>query len=211
MIISHEHKFVFVSTPKAGTHSMFPFLEKHYGGLRQTGPYHRREVPPKCEDYFIFAVVRNPYNRAVSAWWHLLYRMPYREIWRPIVGAVDFAHFVKWACAWRARHNAWPPNRGNEVLHNQTEWLSVMPRLDAVLHLETLAQDFSRLPFCVGEPIIQRRNSGGKGVEVSDYGRWEDYMTPEAVKMIAMQWAQPDFKRFGYTTAITHQPCSSLR
>lgn len=91
MIISHQHRFIFVAVPKTGTHSVRQALREHMGPddleqvklfvekkfpwpeLAQLGHGHislqqlRPFLPPKQFDrYFKFAFVRNPFDRFVS-------------------------------------------------------------------------------------------------------------------------------------------------
>jgi hypothetical protein len=64
MIISHEHKLLFLSSPKCGTHSGYQLLLS-YGG-ETIEAQHGVIVPDEYKDYFIFTFVRNPYDRVAS-------------------------------------------------------------------------------------------------------------------------------------------------
>jgi hypothetical protein len=91
MIISHQHRFVFVAVPKTGTHSVRQALREHLSpeDLEQVGLFvskrfpmaelaairhghlSLRQVRPHLGDaafasYFKFAFVRNPFDRFVS-------------------------------------------------------------------------------------------------------------------------------------------------
>jgi len=91
MIISHQHRFVFVAVPKTGTHSVRQALREHLSpeDLEQVGLFVNkrfpmeelaairhghlslRQVRPHLGDaafasYFKFAFVRNPFDRFVS-------------------------------------------------------------------------------------------------------------------------------------------------
>lgn len=91
MIVSHQHRFVFVAIPKTGTHSVRQALRKHLGpedleqarlfvekrfpfpelaslkhghiSLQQVRPFLGEE---KFTSYLKFAFVRNPFERFVS-------------------------------------------------------------------------------------------------------------------------------------------------
>lgn len=196
MIVSDEHKFVYVSTPKSGTHTMFRYLEEEWEGVRQDGAFHRLQVPPECREYFVFTTVRNPFPRAVSCWWHLLFRDPYRTLWRPRIGTFDFVEFCRFLVAGEI-----PSVRGDVVCMSQHEWL-LRVRPAAVLHLETLEAEFLRLPFVTAAGVeavnIPRRRSNDERAEISDYGNWREIMTDPAADLIR-QWACGDFEQFGYS------------
>ena len=91
MIISHQHRFIFVAVPKTGTHSVRQALREHMGAqdleqvglfvqkrfpipelarlqhghlsLQQIRPYLR---PQEWDSFFKFAFVRNPFDRFIS-------------------------------------------------------------------------------------------------------------------------------------------------
>ena len=76
MIISEKNNYVFVSTPKTGSHTMFKILQEQYDGVRY-GPsngynFHEWVTPVQYKNYFHFSTVRNPYTRFVALWWSLL-------------------------------------------------------------------------------------------------------------------------------------------
>lgn len=91
MIISHQHRFVFVAIPKTGTHSVRQALREHLGpdDIEQVGLFVNKRFPfdelarikhghlsltqvrpflgeRHFTEYFKFAFVRNPFDRFVS-------------------------------------------------------------------------------------------------------------------------------------------------
>lgn len=91
MIVSHQHRFVFVAIPKTGTHSVRQALRAHLGSedIEQVGLFVNKRFPyaelaqikhghlsllqvrpflgeQEFSSYFKFAFVRNPYDRFVS-------------------------------------------------------------------------------------------------------------------------------------------------
>ena len=84
-IISHKHKFIYCSVPKAGSSSVKDSILKLHlvenrGGvsthkifkeedmLIKMGDFRIRRLKREYGDYFMFAVVRNPFSRLVSCY-----------------------------------------------------------------------------------------------------------------------------------------------
>jgi len=204
MMIDHDRRFVFVSTPKAGTHTVFAALSENYGLQREPGGFHRKDAPARCDDYFVFSTARNPYSRAVSVWWHLLFRDRYRDQWRPKIGTLDFLGFLKWM----VNHPEPPALRGDVVLRPQMAWLCNV-RLDRILHIEQIEPEFNALPFVEAPIEIARRLSSGAAADVSDYGDWRsvfacggDGYAKQAAALVR-QWDRKTFDRCGYSTDWT--------
>jgi hypothetical protein len=91
MIVSHQHRFIFVPIPKTGTHSVRQALREHLGpdDIEQVGLFVNKRFPytdlaainhghfsiaqvrpylgnETVNDYFKFGFVRNPFDRFVS-------------------------------------------------------------------------------------------------------------------------------------------------
>ncbi len=91
MIISHQHRFIFVPVPKTGTHSVRQALREHLGpeDIEQVGLFVNKRFPfddiarirhghlsvrqlrpylgdEACDGYSKFTFVRNPFDRFVS-------------------------------------------------------------------------------------------------------------------------------------------------
>ena len=65
MIISQTHKYVYIGIPRTGSKSMNHWLREYFDG-RWYGGHHDYTVPEEAAGYFIFTVVRNPYDRRAS-------------------------------------------------------------------------------------------------------------------------------------------------
>lgn len=71
MIISHEHKYVFINVPSTGSTAISAELRDHYGGeriLRKHSNYteFRKFVGADFKQYFVFATTRNPLDLLVT-------------------------------------------------------------------------------------------------------------------------------------------------
>ena len=192
MIVSDKHKFVFVSTMRCGTHTMFNALQGPvYQGYHEQrhGGYHNRIVPPRAKDWFTFAVSRNPYSRLVSIWRVITQGTRYRH-YTPL-GKCSFPLFACWCAA--------EPNIGKRagMLLPQGQWLDGI-RLDTILRLEDLDAEVKRLPFWTGpdhvEPAPNRTCIGQP--------HWSTYYSDPEIIAAAQDWAGDDFETYGYQRTI---------
>ena len=151
MILSRKHKYVFISTPKTGSHTFFKLLEEEFDGTRQWPEFHRTEMPPNTSGYTVFSTVRNPYSRLVALWNSLLHnpndRHGYRDAWLSAIRKDDFLTF----CAFAAKHHK-NIEHMNEVrlprlMTPQHRWYGKMPEDLIPLHIENIKKEFHRFPF----------------------------------------------------------------
>lgn len=72
-MINHEHKFLFLHLPKTGGTSINKFFnDKFNNNERDFGhPYLSDYKCNNFDDYFKFTIVRNPYDRLVSAFFYM--------------------------------------------------------------------------------------------------------------------------------------------
>jgi hypothetical protein len=191
MIISKKHKFVFISTPKTGTHTMYKILPDEYEGVQKEGPYHQTEVSEEFSDYFIFTTVRNPFERMVSIWHALIERDNYRNIFLPLVGGVEFIDFVKWIT--KLEPDERPKGKGGVLLHPQSYWLKGVS-LDKFIKIENVDEEFSMLPFY----IQSTEHKEIPKVLARKHKKWKDVKCNESRELI-VRWAKEDFEIFNYS------------
>ncbi len=105
MILSRKNKYVFISTPKTGSHTFFKLLVEQFDGTRMGGEFHRTEMPPNTDGFTVFSTVRNPYDRLVALWNSLLHnkndKHGYRDTWMSVLKNDDFLTF----CRFAAKHH----------------------------------------------------------------------------------------------------------
>ena len=194
MVISDEYKYVFISTPKTGTHTFYKMLPEEFAGKRQQGAYHRRDLPRKIEGYTVFSTVRNPYERLVALWNSLLHTKPdphaYRDTWLSVVKRDDFLTFCKYVAANHHRIEMNPDLRMPNLLVPQNRWYRGMPADVIPLHLENLDEEFHALPFVDKRVTIPHELK-------RDHASWDEIKTDELIHY-ANIWAGDDFERFGY-------------
>ena len=194
LIVSNKHKYVFISTPKTGSHTFFKLLPEKFDGVRQDGAFHRREIPKGTESYTIFSTVRNPYERLVALWNSLLHTKPdpyaYRDTWLSVIRKDDFCTFVKFAADNHHRIETMRSLRMPNLMVPQYRWYSKMPANVIPLHLENLSEEFHALPFVTEHVTIPHELK-------RDHATWDDMKTDE-ITAYANEWAGDDFEKFGY-------------
>jgi len=206
MRINKKLKFVFISTPKACTHTIYNILEKHFSdGLLRAG-FHNNQIVNSYQSYFRWTVVRNPFTRAVSIWWSAcrLAHLDQYKFRRLSGGQYDFTRFVVWMSGVsEARRNREP------LLMNQSDWLAPVEPINA-LHLENLQEEIKYLSFWKDNIKIQRLNTTDEKIQTQSQLEGEQitkpsikelYKDPEAVDAV-LKWAGNDFSRFGYEKSV---------
>jgi len=208
MRISKEHKFVFISTPKAATHSIYKMLKEHYSKKLLEGGFHSTEIPSPYRRYFRWTICRNPFSRAVSLWWSgckLAHLDQYK--FRERCGSIDdFTQFMVWLAGTSLEERGLEP-----LMNNQTDWLAPVEPVHAI-HLEHLKEELNQLPFWKKEIELPWLNTTSQKIEsqIKNKGQtiirppwWKMYREEEAIEAV-LNWAGNDFERFGYSKEIPH-------
>jgi hypothetical protein len=86
-MISHEYKCIFVHIPKTGGYSILDAFDMNFidenSNFLNTGLYssvdHWGRYYWSYRDYLTFSVVRNPWDRFISAWKYICNRVPYSK------------------------------------------------------------------------------------------------------------------------------------
>ena len=217
MIISHKHRFIFFAQPRTGTHAIRAALEPHLGphdwqqqsltrtvrlpvpelarighghiSLRQVQAHLPGEI---WRDYFKFAMVRNPYERYVSACTFLNRR-------NPGYAGTETA-FMKSALM-RERF------RRRVLVRAQVELLvdeAGAVGMDFVGRYERLQHSFDQACERAGVPLtpLTRRNASHYG----DYRRYYDDGLLDQVNA----FYRTDFDRFDYAVAESAEALTCL-
>lgn len=185
MMISHEHRFVFVSTPKAGTHSMYELLGQY--GAHRYGGYHETHLPPDVKGYYHFTTCRHPIDRLVAAWYSLLFHSDHRDAFVRHVGNDTLPAFLRWVMKHPNHRNLIGP--GKMTITPQSVRLKHL-RLDGVIRMERLAQDFANLPFVDAPVDIPHALS-------RPHPPWH-VLIPEPLLHDVVRWLAPDFQCLPY-------------
>lgn len=181
--------FVFVDLPKCGTTSVRKAL--HEADVVDphcaTWDWHRREIPAAVEHLPRFAIVRNPYTRALSLWHFERYQVRQR-------GKRDrFDTPLEYWQHWQLERlegflEALIENRGRSAY-----WLYLPCALFlapcepvTVLALEQLQRQWDHQPELPALTIPHERRQA-----------YHETLTPTQCRLIE-QWAREDFERYGY-------------
>lgn len=201
--ISDEHKCIFVHIPKAAGSSIKVAL-----GLRGSGhPFwtqYAERHPKRWNEYFTFTVVRNPWDRAVSAFayarmetsfWHDARLLPHPDY--EMLKGMNFKEFClfirKNEHAFRSgkllRHESWSPQYLWVAREHDRKIETIVKR---VLRYESLDEHF---PMLMTELSI--RGVQMPHVNKSKRGSYRDYYDEESKQIIADLY-EVDIKLFGY-------------
>ncbi len=206
MLISDEHRFVFVHVQKTGGITIAHLLRDVMPDLRQwpaRGTKHAKLATaltdePRLADYWITGFVRNPWARLVS-WWSMIQRfkthaeaghersaarLAHSRFMRGSAAYDDFSQFVL---------------RGSEDFDRlrtpQLDYLRAPGRdADFVGRTESLAADVERmyahlgLPYAGEVPHVNR----------SPHAPYRDYYTPETRDHVGRLFAA-DIEAYGYS------------
>lgn len=185
MMISKKHRFVFVSIPKNATNTMYRMLENTFGAKLYNNEFHSWEVPKDVNKYFKFAVIRNPYDRAVSAWKAIMQNKQINHddpVFDSCPSWGNFEVLLSWAIA-----NPLIPGS----LRPQMHFLD-MVKVNKTVKIERLDSEVMQLPFAKGMGIsLPRINSSNR------HPNWETYMSKTAVKAINTLYKR-DFECLDY-------------
>jgi hypothetical protein len=205
VIVSHQHKYLFVELPRTASTAISHELRELYEGtsiLRKHATYRDflRLATPEERSYFVFSAIRNPLDDAVSLYFKYrsnhkskftdpakiekhkrladyVGRIKYRFVYeRGVDFATYFKHFYKI-----------PYNNWSDMAHRE---------FDFVIRFENLQADFTKVLQLIGvepkRPLPVVNSTGGKE---RDY---KSYYTPEIIPH-AKHVFGPYMQQWGYT------------
>jgi hypothetical protein len=217
LLISNRHKFIFVHVPKtAGTslaRALEPYSDNHpREGLRRilshlpvpeshetvafrmhvTARWARLKLPADVYNgYRKFAVVRNPYDRAVSLYHYLSQRTDHHLYER--VSRMSFKGYLDYLAK---RRRSKDPTQLFYIGDAQGQ-----PIVDDILRFENLNDDFANLCGNLGMPgrvELPMRNT-------SDHSPYWEYYTDDRTRDMVRDLFAVDFAAFGYSTNINER------
>jgi len=213
MIILPDFKMVVVGPTKCATTTLHNELVLRPWNGFQLDPddQHDFGIPEEYVDFRVVSPVRNPYERAMSLYWHYLrdvrrvraiaagakhpkewqkIKLPFEEIPLPrymeMVLAGNLVHLDQWMHMF--------------FLNSVSDWLTHVHRVDDIIHVENLSGEWNKLfDYRLGDTKFGFHNNPGRDP-------WETHKSEKAIDLIN-EWAAEDFTRFGY--AYQTCPCQS--
>ena len=181
MIVSHEFKTVFITTPKSGSHTGFKLMEKYLQGKARR---FNHIIPGKDDypGYFRFTFVRNPYERFCSLYHACVVND--NKSWVPKKARKNILNYAKWY-ANLTKNKSWIRK---DLTASQSEWHKYST-IHKYIQIENAQKEIDELFFPTKIIIpheLKRKHS-----------TWEEVRTEELTKLINY-WAGQDFSLYGY-------------
>ena len=192
-MIRHDHKFIFIHIPKTGGTSIEGIFKEDVGGPFEGSRGVKRKHasarkmkkihPAEWDEYFKFAVVRNPFDLLVSRYhWsrdvQCLSSFNEKKTFRQFIIAIDRGGFKpKWA-----------------VPKSQLSFLSVNKemKMDFIVRFENLQEDFNIVCDKIGIPRKELPH-----INKSNHKHYTEYYDDETREIVAKRYAK-DIEYFGY-------------
>jgi hypothetical protein len=187
-----ECKAIFVHIPKCAGVAVNRALFGNLAGGHTTLDEYLNIFEPACIDrYFKFTIVRNPWDRLVSAFFFLrsggMDQKDHAGFVKEFGHLDDFKCFVK---DWVNRDNIWRWHQFRPQYHYMLEKRGKV-KLDFVAFLENIDKDFSRISQSMGLTCsLPRANS-------SEHRSYMDYYDAETADIVASVYAD-DIRMLGY-------------
>jgi len=193
MIISDSHNFVFVATTKTASTSIEKHLNPYKAEYKVThlaGSYNKHcplkiiyQKFPFIEDYFKFAIVRNPFDWVVS--WYF-----YRKTQQNKNNTKDIS-FKKWLI----EENSSAYNiKGIGLSLSQYDIINCNAdiKIDFIGRYENIQKDFNVICDKIGAPQKQLPH-----INKSKHKHYTEYYDDETREIVAKKYAR-DIEYFGY-------------
>lgn len=204
MIISDEHRYVFVELPRTGSTAVATELVENYGGRAILGKHSTyrdflRVATPEQKSYFVFSGIRNPLDVAVSRYVQLKTNKGQR--FTDPIKLVDRNTAVE-----KMENRVYRWVQQNDATFEQflrrwyllpyDTWASLdHKRMDMVLRFENLAEDFAEVIGRIGlEPVRPLPIVNPTPARARQF---ETYYTPAAIARAVWVFG-PYMEEFGY-------------
>ena len=185
--------YYYFDCAKTATQAVTTILKGQYGGVLA---WNDAVAAARDRGKYVFATVRNPYDRALSLW-HVLCRPgDYHGV--VAAGVTDPAACIRYLAdgSYRRLRRAAGRTTREHLSETCSEWCGP-GKLDAVVRFESLLEDVNRLPFIkapLAEMPVVNRKPGPRPP------RWP--LDLPAFRGAVEEWMADDFERFGYEVGV---------
>ena len=196
-MISHKHKFIFIHIPKTGGTSIESALK-----INQEHKDHKyyKKTLKNYNDFFVFTIVRNPFDRAVSDYnWatNTKYPCPAQKLKEMFINKsfkyfLDNYYNLKYEDVKSFKGLNWFKNHHLTHCREQLDLLNPVCEVDYIMRFETLQQDFNTVCDKIGIPR-QHLPHANK----SKHKHYTEYYDDETRQIVAEKYAK-DIEYFGY-------------
>jgi hypothetical protein len=172
-----QGRFVFLATPRTGSHSVVRALVDHCGAKDLRPPHLLLEELSVTGDEFIFTTIRTPYEIVVIDWLKVAGPWSHKG---PIEARISLVEYIR---RWDELH----PRKG------EREIFAHLDVADEVMRHESLESDFARVMAALGwenVPLPHLNPTTGRHP-------WYEYVDPEALKAIHEKFGK-EFERACY-------------
>jgi hypothetical protein len=187
-----EKKSIFIHIPKCAGVAVNRTIFGNLAGGHTTLEEYLNIFEPKCiASYFKFTIVRNPWDRLVSAFFFLKsggMNGEDRTGFRRQLGDIsDFRGFVR---SWVNRKNIWKWHQFRPQYHYMLDKRDKV-HLDFIAFLENIDDDFAHIVGAIGlDKILPKSNK-------SEHSQYTSYYDKETADIVSRVYAE-DIKVLGY-------------
>ncbi len=187
-----DKKAIFIHIPKCAGVSINQAIFGNLAGGHTTLDHYLKIFEPHCiNSYFKFTIVRNPWDRLVSAYFFLKkggFREKDRDWFNDELSSfTDFDDFVK---SWVNKQNIWKEDHFRPQYHYMLDKRRKIP-LDFVGFLENLNDDFTYITKKIGITCCLHTSNKSK------HKNYQDYYNDETKEIIREVYSE-DIKMLGY-------------
>jgi hypothetical protein len=181
-VISDKYRYIYIPVHKCATTSTLNWLTQIEGAKIPIQKYLVKNIDEdeKLNDYFRWLIVRNPFDRLVSA-----YFSPGKRVLQKIGinEDVSFSDFIKIICNTDARLNT----------HVKPQLNFIKCRIDYIVRFENLHEDLRHIAQYLNFPEIEYPH-----LNFSDKGHYRQYYNYQTRKLVEEKYKE-SLTQLGYT------------
>lgn len=197
-MLNHKHKLLFIHIPKTGGTSIETALKLKHNHMDHE--FYKKTLK-NYTDFFVFTVVRNPFDRVVSDYkWvtNTIYPTPAIELKNMFIGKsfryfVDTYYSLEFKDVQQFRDKNWFKEHHLTHCRSQSDILKPVCEIDYIIKFENLQRDFDNL--CSKTGITQQQLPHANK---TDHKHYTEYYDDETCEIVAEKYAQ-DIEYFNYT------------